>query len=94
MDDVDTLTSTSLRYINSFKSTKVNIEITDKQLTAWKDTLAKSGIVYDTDDEYRDAMQNLAGFFDVLIQIDLQQKASQDNNDSTPSEYPRDTHKQ
>lgn len=49
--------------------------ITDKQLEDWKKALAKSNIVYDTDEEYREAMNNLAGFFDVLIQIDLEQRA-------------------
>lgn len=49
--------------------------ITGKQLEDWKKALAKSNIVYDTDEEYREAMNNLAGFFDVLIQIDLEQRA-------------------
>lgn len=48
--------------------------ITDKQLEGWKNALAKSNIIYDTDDDYREAMHNLVGFFDVLIQIDLEQK--------------------
>jgi hypothetical protein len=49
-------------------------KITDKQLVGWKNALAKSNIIYDTDDDYREAMHNLVGFFDVLIQIDLEQK--------------------
>lgn len=49
-------------------------EISYKQLEDWKASLAKSGITYETDDEYREALRNLAGFFDILIQIDLDQK--------------------
>lgn len=50
------------------------IKITNVQLESWKSTLAELNVFYDTDDEYREAMGNLAGFFDVLIQIDLEQK--------------------
>lgn len=32
------------------------------------------GIVYETDDEYREAVHNLTGYFDILIQMDLQDK--------------------
>lgn len=49
-------------------------KITDKQLQDWKKALAKSNIVYDTDDEYREAINNLVGYFDILIQMDLEQK--------------------
>lgn len=52
-------------------------DISTKQLEDWKATLAKSGISYETDDDYREALRNLAGFFDVLIQIDLDQKKRQ-----------------
>lgn len=44
------------------------------KLAEWKEALAKSGITYETDEEYEEALKNLAGFFDVLIQIDLEQK--------------------
>lgn len=57
-------------------------KITDKQLEDWKGALAKSNIVYDTDDEYREAMSNLAGFFDVLIQMDLEQKRKADEQNA------------
>jgi len=50
------------------------IELTDKQLQKWKDTFAKDGIVYDTDDDYREAVSNLVGYFDILIQMDLAAK--------------------
>lgn len=49
-------------------------ELTEKQLEEWKETFAKDGIVYETDDEYREAVRNLVGYFDVLIQMDLAAK--------------------
>lgn len=55
-------------------------KIDDKSLEEWKKSFAKSGIVYKTDDEYREAIHNLVGFFDVLIQMDLQQKQAQQTN--------------
>lgn len=48
----------------------MNIDMSEKRLQSWKDTFAKSGIVYDTDDEYREAIYNLVGYFDLLIQMD------------------------
>lgn len=45
-----------------------------KKLAEWKQALAKSGITYETNEEYEEALKNLAGFFDVLIQIDQEQR--------------------
>ncbi|MGB4758480.1 MAG: hypothetical protein WBP26_00305 [Candidatus Saccharimonadales bacterium] len=53
------------------------VELTDMELKRWKETLAKDGIVYDTDDDYREAISNLVGYFDVLIQMDMTQKQKQ-----------------
>lgn len=53
-----------------------------KRLADWKKTLANMGIRYKTDDEYKEAFHNLVGYFDVLIQMDLQQK--QANKKDTP----------
>lgn len=41
-----------------------------------KRSFAESGITYENDADYQEAFNNLVGFFDVLIQIDLQQKAT------------------
>jgi hypothetical protein len=46
------------------------IELTNEQLQQWKDTFAKDGIVYETDEEYREAVSNLIGYFDTLIEMD------------------------
>jgi len=50
------------------------IELTEKELEDWKKSFAEDGIVYETDDEYREAVRNLVGYFDVLIQMDLATK--------------------
>ena len=54
------------------------VTLIEKQLKEWKAALAKDGVVYDSDDDYKEAMSNLVGYFDMLIQMDLQQK--QDKN--------------
>ncbi len=58
------------------------IEISEKRLKDWKEALAKSGIVYETDEEYEEALRNITGYFDVLIQMDVAQKAK--DRASTP----------
>lgn len=50
--------------------------ITGKDLESWKVAFAKSGITYDTDEEYQEAIYNLVNYFDILIQMDQQQKVS------------------
>ena len=51
-------------------------DIDDASLRKWKATFAKDGIAYKTDEEYYEAINNLVGFFDVLIEIDQKQKSS------------------
>ena len=58
----------------------VAMVIDDNDLARWKATFAKDGIKYDTDDEYREAINNLVGFFEILIEIDQKQKASPPEN--------------
>jgi hypothetical protein len=50
------------------------ITLSDKELARWKEVFAKDGIHYETDEEYVEAVSNLVGYFDILIQMDLQQK--------------------
>lgn len=71
------------------------MRITDDDLARWKETFAKDGIVYETDDEYREAISNLVGFFDILIQIDREQKNSppHSNNDDGMYVYDKDGNK-
>ena len=56
------------------------IALTDKDLIKWREAFAKSGITYETDDEYREAIHNLVGYFEVLIEMDKQQKESMKEN--------------
>jgi hypothetical protein len=56
------------------------VELTAKELQKWKEAFAKDGIVYETDDDYREAVSNLVGYFDVLIQMDLEQKQKTQTN--------------
>lgn len=48
---------------------------TSKELERWKEHLAESGIKYDTDEEYEEAIHNLVGYFEILIEMDKQQRA-------------------
>lgn len=59
--------------------------ITGKDLESWKVAFAKSGITYDTDDEYQEAIYNLVNYMETLIQMDQQQKAANKMNDSEPT---------
>ncbi len=52
--------------------------MSEQQLEEWKKTLADSGAIYKTDEEYQEAFNNLVGFFDTLIRIDLDQKLEAD----------------
>lgn len=54
------------------------IDLDEKKLEAWKESFAKSGIQYETDDEYKEAIYNLVGYFNVLIQIEQKQKIDQE----------------
>ena len=45
-----------------------------KELEGWKKALAESGIKYDTDEEYEEAIHNLIGYFQILIEMDKQAK--------------------
>lgn len=58
--------------------------ITCKNLESWKVAFAKSGIKYDTDEVYQEAIYNLVGYIDTLIQMDQQQKAAIEINNSEP----------
>ncbi len=51
--------------------------ITGKDLESWKLAFAKSGIKYDTDAEYQEAIYNLVGYVEILIQMDQQQKTTE-----------------
>lgn len=49
--------------------------IIGKDLESWKVAFATSGIQYETDEEYQEAIYNLVDYIGTLIQMDQQQKA-------------------
>lgn len=49
-------------------------ELSPEELQRWKDTFAKDGIMYDSDDDYREAVHNLIGYVNLLVEMDQQQK--------------------
>lgn len=63
------------------------IQLTPERLDSWKQAFAKDGLVYETDDEYREAVNNLIGLFDLLIKLDAQQKRKSTLNDDDPQMY-------
>jgi len=57
-------------------------ELSPEELQKWKESFAKDGIVYESDDDYREAIHNLVGYVDLLIQMDQQQKAAEKTKES------------
>jgi hypothetical protein len=58
------------------------IDSDDVRLENWKKSFAKDGIVYNTDADYVEAINNLMGFFEILIDIDQKSRnVSDDQND-------------
>jgi len=63
------------------------VELDDEQLANWKETFAKDGIIYETDDDYREAVNNLVGYFELLIELDKEQKQEAISQDDDPRMY-------
>lgn len=61
--------------------------VDDDSLARWKTTFAKDGIRYETDGEYREAIHNLVGFFEVLIEIDKANKHTKKSDDNDDQMY-------
>ena len=51
-------------------------DITDETLSSWKQSFAKDGIVYETDDAYREAIVNLVSYIELLMEIERSQITS------------------
>jgi hypothetical protein len=62
-------------------------EIDGSSLTSWKSTFAKDGIIYRTDQEYLEAISNLVGFFEILIEIDQKNKLNTKPDDDSTEMY-------
>lgn len=50
------------------------MKIGDPAFIRFKKSLMDQGANYETDEEYIEAFNNLVGYFDVLIQMDQEQK--------------------
>jgi len=48
----------------------------DEALQRWKASFAKSGVHYETDSEYHEAIDNLVGFIELLLEIDRKEQKS------------------
>lgn len=62
-------------------------DISDKHLKEFKEICEKEGIKYETEAEYKEAAQNLVGFFDVLIEMDMAQRALKKRLETEPKGY-------
>lgn len=51
-------------------------DIDRESLKRWKDSFAKEGIIYDSDEKYYEAIHNLTSFLDKLVEIDMSLKNS------------------
>lgn len=60
--------------------------VSNEDLDGWKAVFAKDGIIYETDEEYREAINNLVGFFDILIEMDQKQRTSPDSAEKDDGE--------
>ncbi|MEO5498943.1 MAG: hypothetical protein ABIR46_00420 [Candidatus Saccharimonadales bacterium] len=49
-----------------------------EELKRWKKIFAEDGITYENDGKYIEAVTNLVGYFDTLIQIERSQKIKKD----------------
>lgn len=55
----------------------------NEDLNTIKMSFDKMGIKYDNDEDYLEAWHNLVGYFDTLIQMDLEQKRKHSDNEKT-----------
>lgn len=56
--------------------------ISDPAFIKFKESLMEQGAEYETDEEYLEAFNNLVGYFDVLIEMDQEQKRRNNIEDS------------
>lgn len=62
-------------------------DISEKHMNEFKELCEKKGIKYETEDEYRQSMYNLVGFFDTLIEMDMAQRALKKRLETEPKGY-------
>lgn len=62
-------------------------EISEKHLKEFKAICEEKGITYETEAEYRDAANNLVGFFDILIQSDMEERGRKERLNAEPKGF-------
>lgn len=64
-----------------------NNDISDKTFKEFKETCEKKGIKYDTDEEYQEALRNLVGYVEILVEMDMKQRAFKKRLETEPKGY-------
>lgn len=59
-------------------------DISEKEMTEFKKLCDDKGIKYETEAEYRESMHNLVSFVDLLIEMDMAQKALKKRLETEP----------
>jgi hypothetical protein len=62
-------------------------KVTDKYLKEFKELCDKKNIKYETEAEYEEAARNLVGFVDVLVEMDMAQRALKKRLESEPKGF-------
>lgn len=50
------------------------MQIQESNYESFKKTMIEQGMTYENDKDYREAFDNLVGYFEILIQMDQEQK--------------------
>ena len=62
-------------------------QVSDKSVEKFKELCEKKGIKYETEAEYREAMHNLVGFVDLLVEMDMAQRALKKRLETEPKGF-------
>ncbi len=62
-------------------------DISEKEMTEFKKLCDDKGIKYETEAEYRESMHNLVSFVDLLIEMDMAQKALKKRLETEPKGF-------
>lgn len=65
-------------------------DISEKHMNEFKELCDKKGIKYETEDEYRQSMHSLVGFFDTLIEMDMVQRSLKKRLETEPKGFALD----
>ncbi|MFZ2275377.1 MAG: hypothetical protein WAV68_00165 [Candidatus Nanogingivalis sp.] len=63
-------------------------KVSEKYLKEFKELCEKKNIKYETEAEYEEAARNLVGLVDLLVEMDMAQRALKKGLDTEPKGYP------